>query len=547
MRKGFFFFLLLSCAFLSLFDCLVFVHVKEFYHVSLEEMMLDPNWKVIEEGGKGILLGEGEGFARIFPPVWEMRIKEGLRKRLIPDIFSGVKMVSFEMKIEEGGLNLNFRESTRGAHQRYVLGFHENGIDISKVRDEEVLLRQSVPVNLSIGRWYEVEASMEEGILTVKLDNMTLINFRDPDPLHGDSVSFETWEGTRAKVSDAEVLFEKKDVVQLMTQDLLTLGRICAYILFFLSITFLLSKINYRYAVWFFLGCLALFVRERPTLWFSQQMLSEGFLIAFSLYTFPLLIVSSYVLRKGFFDLYSLILAGLVTNCLINFGAPGVETIDVLGGALMIFVVPLLVIDKYLLERSIITFQKRVSSLFKSKLKFSLFLLITFLIFIGYSEMGLAVSPLPFHLSVVAFIGEFVTLYTIFSLLRPRATGTLVEMLPDEKEWKALTLFYVPTYILTLAYLILKITDVVSLSFIVLATCMTILPAPLWIVLLKRNASKKQEVEEVDLKDYVSRRHLLLFLFLTSLPLFFLIPVSMFLRVLVMVLSLAVMIVDIIK
>ena len=161
--------------------------------------------------------------------------------------------------------------------------------------------------------------------------------------------------------------------------------------------------------------------------------------------------------------------------------------------------------------------------------------------------MGLAVSPLPFHLSVVAFIGEFVTLYTMFSLLRSRATGTLVEMLPDEKEWKALTLFYVPTYILTLAYLILKVTDVASLSFIVLVTCMTILPAPLWIVLLKRNASKKQEVEEVDLKDYVSRRHLLLFLFLTSLPLFFLIPVSMFLRVLVMVLSLAVMIVDIIK
>ncbi len=333
-----------------------------------------------------------------------------------------------------------------------------------------------------------------------------------------------------------------------MYEDLTVLGRICGYLFFFLAILFLLLKVNARYATWFFLGCSAAFLAERPTLWFSQQVFDEGFLIGFSLYTFPFLIISSYLLRKGFRDFYSLLLGGLITHLLIDFSL-NVVRMNIVGLSLMIFVGPLLLIDKYISKKPIITFQKRIYDIFTNRRNFYLLLFFVFIIYLGYSEMGLAVSPLPFYLSVIALFAEFTLLYLMFSFLSdsPITSLSISEILPNKREWKILTASFLPIYFLILGFLVWKVSKLLPLSTIIVLMGMNLLAVPFLIILLKRCKKKHMETVNIELKKYVNKKHLLIFLCLASLPLFFLAPVSATLGVLTTLIVLFFVLADILR
>jgi len=348
----FLYFLLISVSIILSFDLFATVYVKEeVYSIPspLFGLELDPNWNVSKENGKIIFSGSEVGFVRIsLERVGEIKIKEDLKKQILPSVVEKIEKVEFRMNMEKGGVILNLEAvEHKGGYRRYLVNFYQNGVDITKRESENVLLHETFPLNLSFNRWYKVEAWTENKTIYLKVDNFTQVSFYDPNPYRINSISFETWEGSKAKISDINIEVKKKEFFKLMYEDLTVLGRICGYLFFFLAILFLLLKVNARYATWFFLGCSAAFLAERPTLWFSQQVFDEGFLIGFSLYTFPFLIISSYLLRKGFRDFYSLLLGGLITHLLIDFSL-NVVRMNIVGLSLMIFVGPLLLIDKYI-------------------------------------------------------------------------------------------------------------------------------------------------------------------------------------------------------
>ena len=553
----FLYFLLISVAIILSFDLFTIPYIKETHSISspLFGLELDPNWNVSKENGKIILSGSELGYATIsMKKIEEIRIKEDLKKQILPSVVEKIEKVEFRMNPKKGGVNLNLENiGSEGIHRMYTVNFHRNGVDIMKSENENVLLHKTYPFKLSFGKWYEVKTWIENRTIYLKVNNFTL-SFYDPDLYPITRISFQTWEGSSAKVSDIKIGVKKKEITRLLREDFTVLGRICCYLFFLLGIFLLFFKINARYAAWFFLGCLATFIRERPTLWFSQQTFTGDILLP---YTIPFLIVSSYILRKGYRDFYSLLLGGIITNSLIAFGggyelvASGViERIDIIGASLMIFVAPLLLIDKYISKKPVITFQERIYEILTDKTKFYLLLFLILLIFLGYSEIGLAVSPLPFYLSVIALIAEFTLLYLMFSFLSDSTITSLSisEILPNRKEWKILAVTLFPIYFLLLAFFVWReVLTFVPLSIVILSILITLLPLPFWIILLKKCKKKHMKTVNIELKRYVNKKVLLIFLCLNSLPLFFLVPISMALRIVMTVIVLFFLLVDVLK
>lgn len=557
MRKNkfspFFYFLLISLAIILSFDLFATVYIKEgAYSVPspLFGLELDPNWNVSKEDGKIIFSGSEAGFARIpMERVGEIKIKEDLKKQILPSVVEKIEKVEFRMNMEGGGVILNLEAvKHKGGYRRYLINFYQNGVDITKREGENVLLHKTFPLNLSFGQWYKVKAWIENRTIYLKVNNFTQVRFYDPNPYRINSISFETWEGSKAKISDIKIEVKKKEFFKLLYDDFAVFGRVCGCLFFFLAIFFLLFKVNPRYATWFFLGCSAALLAERPTLWFSQQVFNEEFLIGFSLYTFPFLIISSYLLRKEFRDFYSLLLGGLITHLLIDFSL-NVVRMNIVGLSLMIFVGPLLLIDKYISKKPIITFQKRIYDIFTDRRKFYLLLFFVFIIYLGYSEMGLAVSPLPFYLSVVALFAEFTLLYLMFSFLSdsPITSLSIIEILPSRKEWKILTASFLPIYFSFLAFFVWKVSKLLPLSTIIALMAINLLAIPFLIILLKRCKKKRMKTMNIELKKYVNRKHLLIFLCLASFPFFFLIPVSAALGIVTTLIVLFFIIVDILR
>ncbi|OYT42524.1 MAG: hypothetical protein B6U78_00990 [Candidatus Aenigmarchaeota archaeon ex4484_224] len=547
----FLYFLLISVAIILSFNLFTISYIKKTYSIPspLFELELDPNWNISRENGETVFSGSGVGFARIpLERVGEIKIKEDLKKQIFPSVIEKIKKIEFRMKVEKGGMNLNLESiGHEGIYRRYLVNFYQN-VDITKREGENVLLHKTFPLNLSFDRWYKVKVWVENRTIYLKVNNFTRVSFYDPNPYRINRISFETWEGSKAKISDIKVEVKKKEIFKLMYEDLTVLGRICGYLFFFLAIFFLLFKVNARYATWFFLGCLAALAAERPTLPFSQQLFSEGFLIGFSLYTFPFLIISSYLLRKGFRDFYSLLLGGLITHLLIDFSL-NVVRMNIVGLSLMIFVGPLLLIDKYISKRPIITFQKRIYDIFTNRRKFYLLLFFVFIIYWGYSEMGLAISPLPFYLSVIALFAEFTLLYLMFSFLSdsPITSLSISEILPNRKEWKILTASFLPIYFLILAFFVWKVSEDLPLSTIIALMGINLLAIPFLIILLKRCKKKHMKTVNIELKKYANRKHFLIFLCLASLPFFFLAPVSAALGILTTLIVLFFVLVDILR
>ena len=547
--SSFLYFLLISVGIILFFNLFTILYIEEIHSIPspLFGLELDPNWNVSKENGKIILSGSELGYATIsMKKIEEIRIKEDLKKQILPSVVEKIEKVEFRMNPKKGGVNLNLEDiGSEGIHRMYTVNFHQNGVDIMKSENENVLLHKTYPFKLSFGKWYEVKTWIENRTIYLKVNNFTL-SFYDPDLYPITRISFQTWEGSSAKVSDIKIGVKKKEITRLLREDFTVLGRICCYLFFLLGIFLLFFKINARYAAWFFLGCLATFIRERPTLWFSQQTFTGDILLP---YTIPFLIVSSYILRKGYRDFYSLLLSGIITNSFIALGASGVERIDIIGASLMIFVAPLLLIDKYISKKPILTFQKRIYDILTHKTKFYLLLFFIFLIFLGYSEIGLAVSPLPFYLSVIALLAEFTLLYLMFSFLSdsPITSLSLSEILPNEKEWKILATTLLPIHFLILTYLTWRVLTSVPISIGIASILITLLPLPFWIILLKKCKKKSMKTMNIELKRYTNKKYLLIFLCLNSLPLFFLVPISMALRVVMTGIVLFFLLVDVLK
>jgi len=163
--------------------------------------------------------------------------------------------------------------------------------------------------------------------------------------------------------------------------------------------------------------------------------------------------------------------------------------------------------------------------------------------------MGLAVSPLPFYLSVIALFAEFTLLYLMFSFLSdsPITSLSISEILPNKREWKILTASFLPIYFLILGFLVWKVSKLLPLSTIIVLMGMNLLAVPFLIILLKRCKKKHMETVNIELKKYVNKKHLLIFLCLASLPLFFLAPVSATLGVLTTLIVLFFVLADILR
>ncbi len=203
----FLYFLLISVSIILSFDLFATVYVKEeVYSIPspLFGLELDPNWNVSKENGKIIFSGSEVGFVRIsLERVGEIKIKEDLKKQILPSVVEKIEKVEFRMNMEKGGVILNLEAvEHKGGYRRYLVNFYQNGVDITKRESENVLLHETFPLNLSFNRWYKVEAWTENKTIYLKVDNFTQVSFYDPNPYRINSISFETWEGSKAKISE---------------------------------------------------------------------------------------------------------------------------------------------------------------------------------------------------------------------------------------------------------------------------------------------------------------------------------------------------------
>ncbi len=135
--------------------------------------------------------------------------------------------------------------------------------------------------------------------------------------------------------------------------------------------------------------------------------------------------------------------------------------------------------------------------------------------------MSLVVSFLPFYLSVIAFIAEFTLLYLMFSFLSDSQITSLSisEILPDRKEWKILVVIYSPIHFLILIHLALGALALVPLSTVILmiAIYLLLLSIPFLIILLKKCKKKCMETMNIELRKYVNKKYLIIFLCLAFL------------------------------
>jgi Tol biopolymer transport system component/outer membrane protein assembly factor BamD (BamD/ComL family) len=117
----------------------------------------------------------------------------------------GDHRVRFQLKLEKGGIHLDFRESIETGHRRYFVGFSESRLVLVKqVRDQfSDLVSTDAPPPFN--RWCDVEILAVGGHLQVYIDGDLQLEYTDPDPLERGGISFETLDYSRAMVDDIEV------------------------------------------------------------------------------------------------------------------------------------------------------------------------------------------------------------------------------------------------------------------------------------------------------------------------------------------------------
>ena len=518
------FFLIFSLL-LSLTINLVTIYLtKNVYYYDFETPLgleLDPNWKIEEENGNNVLVGVGHGYAKITPNRFYPITKENdrpLPKTLLPSLENlKVTKLKVKLKLEEGSININFRESFEKYHLRYLITFEENFLLVENWVGPHWIFHMWKQVNFSLGEWHSIEVLMEDAVFTLKLDGEIVIEFEDGFPIEKGLVSFETCPNSTAKIDDVEIHIQKPDVLTAFLSDLKPVSMIFTYPLSIFLLTLLISKISFRYAFWIFLGTLSLILSERPTLFFSREF-GYGFLIAYFLYSFTMLIFSSLLWRKGKTDLYSIILAGLIIGCLLGFGKTGLGPGALAHFSLLAFTIPLILVDSFILKPTIKMPEIFTKTIYSKKLKTSI-LGILILIFSAKSAMGMLTSPLSFHLSLIALIGEVALVYLLALIIlgKTQRNVDFKTLLPNEKEWKIITVAFFMIYVPLMGHLAYKAK--VPLNLILLNVLPAAILTPIFLVLLRFRLNKNLSgtLETIDLSKHFSLKKPLLIFFLLTL------------------------------
>lgn len=490
------------------------------------DFWMDPTWTVASENGNPVLRGENEGFA-FFP---KETPKENKRtKDLLP---APTELAGLEVRIElERGFTC---VSWVGRNQKLSLVLHPAALEVERWSGDELVEWHSYPADFSLGRWHSLQLSVRDLDFYIKLDDNQTIEVENA--FWARKVSFEACPsdvGTVVLIDNFEVCFHKPPVVQSLLADLAIVGRMLAYMGLFLLLIFGLFKIKPRYGFWAALALITALLSERPTLFFSRP-LDLGFILGYLFYFFYSFITYDLVWSSNRTDLGTLLLVGALVGCFLSFGRWGVSPGLVMRFSVVSITLPLVMLDSFTPNPEVRVPPWANTLLGGRRWRWTLALIMLALLYSAYCAIGLIVSDLCFHLSLVVMAGELILVYLLALLIISKGMS-LREFLPTRRERKVLFSALGVAYLFSSAYLLrTSLTASASPSELML---MNFGPFVLMFSLLLA-CTRSRLRKRVRMRERLKPRSLLvwlplllLFASLVSLvpPLVVLVPIEMFL------------------
>ena len=418
------------------------------------DFWMDPTWTVASENGDPVLRGENGGFA-FFP---KETPKENKRtKDLLP---APTELAGLEVRIElERGFTC---VSWVGRNQKLSLVLHPAALEVERWSGDELVEWRSYPADFSLGRWHSLQLSVQDLDFYIKLDDNQTIEVENA--FWGRKVSFEACPsdvGTVVLIDNFEVCFHKPLVVQSLLADLAIVGRMLAYMGLFLLLIFGLFKIKPRYGFWAALALITALLSERPTLFFSRP-LDLGFILGYLFYFFYSFITYDLVWSSNRTDLGTLLLVGALVGCFLSFGRWGVSPGLVMRFSVVSITLPLVMLDSFTPNPEVRVPPWANTLLGGRRWRWTLGLIMLALLYSAYCAIGLIVSNLCFHLSLVIMAGELVLVYLLALLIISKGMN-LREFLPTKRERKVILPALGVAYLFSVAYL-LRVTLAASAS-----------------------------------------------------------------------------------
>jgi hypothetical protein len=172
-------------------------------------------WEVVRDGNNYVIRGSEHNFAKLdIGEQWEDY------------------SFSFRLKLLEGNIHVNFRESSEGYFSRYFVSFGPDGTGLHKESPwQQFYDLTSDGIGISYGLWYEIKITVFSGVINVYVNDELRLEYTDTsDPLHHGSISFETLGGSSAVVD--EVMIRSPYTSTTTSADTTTTtirGRICPW------------------------------------------------------------------------------------------------------------------------------------------------------------------------------------------------------------------------------------------------------------------------------------------------------------------------------
>ncbi len=487
----------------------------------------DPTWRTSIENGNPVLRGENEGFA-FFP---KEILKENRRTKDLlptPTELAGLKV---GIKVERGFTCVSWI----GKNQKLSLVFHPARLEIEQWSGDELVGWHSYPIDFPLGQWHNLQLSVQDLNLYIKLDDNQTIEIENA--FWGQKVSFEACPsdvGTVVLIDNFEVCFGRPSIIQSLLADLVIVGRMLAYIGLFLLLVFWLLRIKPRYGFWAALALITALLSERPTLFFSRP-LDLGFILGYLFYFFYSFITYDLVWSSNRTDLGTLLLVGALVGCFLSFGRWGLSPGLVMRFSVVSITFPLVMLDSFTPNPEVRVPPWVNTLLGGRRWRWTLGLIMLALLYSAYCAIGLIVSNLCFHLSLVIMAGELVLVYLLALLIISKGMN-LREFLPTKRERKVILPALGVAYLFSVAYL-LRVTLAASASpseLMLINFGPFVLMFSLLLVCTRSRLRKRVRMREKlrPRSPIIWLPLLLLFASLVSLvpPLVILIPIEMFLE-----------------
>ncbi len=151
-----------------------------------DSWVLDPGWQVERDGSNYVLSGVGHTWATLQDQAWDDY------------------RVRFRLKLGQGTIHLIYR--LREGPIRYFIGFHQEGLYLSKQMHNEFIDLTAVLVSHSLDHWHEVEIVGWGGRIQVYVDGELELDYFDEHPLHQGTIAFETLDDSYAQIDDILVM-----------------------------------------------------------------------------------------------------------------------------------------------------------------------------------------------------------------------------------------------------------------------------------------------------------------------------------------------------